>query len=80
MSPSELTDEEQLTVQRCKSENNVITANGTVSLDQCAQVYFPIPEQTLEVKLLDECPTLISVGKLVWDQGYTFEWILLPDQ
>ena len=53
----------------------VVTANGEVQTNEEATVYVRELEKFLTLKLLEDTPAVLSLGKL-WDEhGYSYEWI-----
>ena len=55
------------------------TANGLLSVDECVDVSFGLHDNkgkplNLEALLLDNTPNVLSLGRLVEDEGYQFLW------
>ena len=52
----------------------VVTANGEVQTDEEAQVCVHDLHIFVSVQFLEDTPTILSLGKLCKEHGYTFEW------
>ena len=53
----------------------VITANGEVQTHEEATVYVKELEKFLTMKVLEDTPAVLSLGKLCDEHGYSYEWI-----
>ena len=53
----------------------VITANGEVQTHEEARVYVKELEKFLTMKVLEDTPAVLSLGKLCDEHGYSCEWI-----
>ena len=53
----------------------VITANGEVQTHEEATVYVKELDIFLTMKVLDNTPAVLSLGKLCDENGYSYEWI-----
>ena len=53
----------------------VITANGEVQTHEEATVYVKELEIILTMKVLENTPAVLSLGKLCDENGYSYEWI-----
>ena len=53
----------------------VITANGEVQTDEEATVYVKELDIFLTMKVLENTPAVLSLGKLCDENGYSYEWI-----
>ena len=53
----------------------VITANGEVQTHEEATVYVKELEKFLTMKVLENTPAVLSLGKLCDENGYSCEWI-----
>ena len=53
----------------------VITANGEVQTHEEATVYVKELEIFLTMKVLEDTPAVLSLGKLCDEHGYSHEWI-----
>ena len=64
MSKSDLTPEEQETVQQSKDPSVIMTANGTTHTTEKATVCVCDLGMFVQVQLLKESPAVLSLGKL----------------
>ena len=62
-------------VPTSRSPTTVITANGEVQTNEEAIVYVKELDIFLTVKLLEDIPAVLSLGKLCVEHGYSYEWI-----
>ena len=53
----------------------VFTANGEVQTNEEAKVYVIELDIFLTMKLLEDTPAVLSLGKLCDEHGYSYEWI-----
>ena len=53
----------------------VITANGEVQTHEEATVYVKELDTFLTMKVLENTPAVLSLGKLCDENGYSYEWI-----
>ena len=53
----------------------VITANGEVQTHEEATVYVKELEKVLTMKVLENTPAVLSLGKLCDEHGYSYEWV-----
>ena len=53
----------------------VITANGEVRTHEEAIVYVKELDKFLTMKVLENTPAVLSLGKLCDENGYSYEWI-----
>ena len=53
----------------------VITANGEVQTQEEAIVYVKELDMFLTMKVLENTPAVLSLGKLCDENGYSYEWI-----
>ena len=53
----------------------VITDNGEVQTQEEATVYVKALERFLTMKVFDNTPAVLSLGKFFDDNGYSYEWI-----
>ena len=53
----------------------VITANGEVQTQEEAIVYVKELDFFLTMKVLENTPAVLSLGKLCDENGYSYEWI-----
>ena len=72
ISKKDLNSAEWKTVTTSRSPTTVKTANGEVQTHEEATVYVKELEQFLTVKILQDTPAVLSLGKLCEDHGYSF--------
>ena len=58
-----------------RSPTIVITANGEVQTHEEATVYVKELDVFLTMKVLENTPAVLSLGKLCDENGYSYEWI-----
>ena len=75
ISKKDLSDVEMDTLTKSCSPTIVITANGEVQTHEEATVYVKELDLFLTVKVLEKTPTVLSLGKLCDENGYSSEWI-----
>ena len=63
---------ETVRISRCPT--SVITANGEVQTHEEATVYVRNLDMFLTVKILEDTPAVLSLGKLCEDHVYSYEW------
>ena len=63
------------TLTKSCSPTIVITANGEVQTHEEATVYVKELEKFLTMKVLENTPAVLSLGKLCDENRYTYEWI-----
>ena len=63
------------TLTKSCSPTTVITANGEVQTHEEATVYVKGLDIFLTMKVLDNTPAVLSLGKLCDENGYSYEWI-----
>ena len=63
------------TLTKSCSPTIVITANGEVQTHEEAIVYVKELDIFLTMKVLDNTPAVLSLGKLCDENGYSYEWI-----
>ena len=71
----DLSDAEMDTWTKSCSPTIVITANGEVQAHEEAIVYVKELNIFLTMKVLDNTPAVLSLGKLCDENGYSYEWI-----
>ena len=74
-SKKDLSDAEMDTLTKSCSPTIVITANGEVQTHEEATVYVKELEKFLTMKVLDNTPAVLSLGKLCDENGFSYEWI-----
>ena len=75
ISKKDLNDAEMDTLTKSCSPTIVITANGEVQTHEEAIVYVKELDIFLTMKVLDNTPAVLSLGKLCDENGYSYEWI-----
>ena len=70
-----LSDAEMDTLTKSCSPTIVITANGEVQTHEEAIVYVNELDIFLTMKVLDNTPAVLSLGKLCDEKVYSYEWI-----
>ena len=75
ISKKDLSDAEMETVTTSRSPTTVITANGEVQTHEEATVYVKELDIFLTMKVLENTPAVLSLGKLRDENGYSYEWI-----
>ena len=75
ISKKDLSDAEMDTLTNSCSPTIVITANGEVQTHEEAIVYVKELDIFLILKVLDNTPAVLSLGKLCDENGYSYEWI-----
>ena len=75
ISKKDLSKAEMDTLTKSCSPTIVITANGEVQTHEEAIVYVKELDIFLTMKVLDNTPAVLSLGKLCDENGYSYEWI-----
>ena len=75
ISKKDLSDAEMDTLTKSCSPTIVITGNGEVQTHEEAIVYVKELDIFLTMKVLDNTPAVLSLGKLCDENGYSYEWI-----
>ena len=75
ISKKDLSNDEMDTLTKSCSPTIVITANGEVQTHEEAIVYDKELDIFLTMKVLDNTPAVLSLGKLGDENGYSYEWI-----
>ena len=75
ISKKDLSNAEMDTLTKSCSPTIVITANGEVQTHEEATVYVKELDIFLTMKVLDNTPAVLSLGKLCDENGYCYEWI-----
>ena len=75
ISKKDLSDAEMDTLTKSCSPTIVITANGEVPTHEEAIVYVKELDIFLTMKVLENTPAVLSLGKLCDENGYSYEWI-----
>ena len=75
ISKKDLSDAEVDTLTKSCSPTIVITANGEVQTHEEAIVHVTELDRFLTLKVLENTPAVLSLGKLCDENGYSYEWI-----
>ena len=75
ISKKDLSEAEMDTLSKSCSPTIVITANGEVQTQEEAIVYVKELDKFLTRKVLENTPSVLSLGKLCDENGYSYEWI-----
>ena len=75
ISKEDLSNAEMDTLTKSCSPTIVITATGEVQTHEEAIVYVKELDILLTMKVLDNTPAVLSLGKLCDENGYSYEWI-----
>ena len=75
ISKKDLSDSDMDTLTKSCSPTIVITANGEVQTHEEAIVYVKELDTFLTMKVLEDTPAVLSLGKLCDENGYSYEWI-----
>ena len=75
ISKKDLSDAEMDTLTKSCSPTMVITANGEVQTHEEATVCVKELDIFLTMKVLENTPAVLSLGKLSDENGYSYEWI-----
>ena len=75
ISKKDLSDAEMDTLTKSCNPTIVITANGEVQTHEEATVFVKEFDIFLTLKVLEDTPAVLSLGKLCDEHAYTYEWI-----
>ena len=75
ISKKDLSDAEMDTLTKSCSPKIVITASGEVQTHEEAMVYVKELDIFLTMRVLENTPAVLSLGKLCDENGYSYEWI-----
>ena len=75
ISKKDLSKAEMDTLTKSRSPTIVITANGEVQTHEEAIVYVKELGIVLTMKVLENTPAVLSLGKLCDENGYSYQWI-----
>ena len=75
ISKKDLSEAEMDTLTKSCSPTTVITANGEVQTQEEAIVYVKELDMFLTMKVFENTPAVLSLGKLCDENGYSYEWI-----
>ena len=74
-SKKDLNDAEMDTLTKSCSPTTVIKANGEVQTHEEATVHVEELQKFLTMKVLEDTPAVLSLGKLCDEHGYSYEWV-----
>ena len=74
LSWKDLNSAELETASVSKSPTTVVAATGEVQTNDEATVYVKELDMFVTVKLPEDTPAVLSLGKLCEDHGYSYEW------
>ena len=74
ISKKDLNDAEMDTLTKSCSPTIVINANGEVQTHEEATVYVKELDIFLTLKVIENTPAVLSLGKLCDENGYSYEW------
>ena len=74
LSRKDLNSDELETVRVSKSPTTVVTANGEVQTNDEATMYVRELDLFVTVKVLEDTPAVLSLGKLCEDHGHSYDW------
>ena len=77
ISRKDLNSAEMETVKVSRIPILVVTTHGEVQTHEEAIVYVKELDNFLTVKVLEDTPVVLSLGKLCEDHGYSYEWALV---
>ena len=75
ISKKDLNSAEMDSLRTSRSPTTVITANGEVQTHEEATVYVKELDIFLTMKVLENTPAVLSLGKLCDENAYSYEWI-----
>ena len=75
ISRKDLNSAEMDTLTKSRSPTTVVTADGEVQTHEEATVYVKELDILLTMKVLENTPAVLSLGKLCDENGYSYEWI-----
>ena len=75
ISKKDLSNAEMDTLTKSRSPTKVKTANGEVQTHEEAIVYVKELDIFLTMKVLENTPAVLSLGKVCDENGYSYEWI-----
>ena len=76
ISKKDLSDAEMDTLTKSCSPTIAITGNGEVQTHEEATVYVKELDIFLTMKVLENTPAVLSLGKLCDENGYSYEWMI----
>ena len=75
ISQKDLSEAEMDTLTKSCSPTTVITVNGEVQTQEEAIVYVKELDMFLTMKVFENTPAVLSLGKFCDENGYSYEWI-----
>ena len=75
ISKKDVSDAEKDTLTKSCSPTTVIAANGEVQTHEEATVYVKELDIYLTMKVFENTPAVLSLGKFCDENGYSYEWI-----
>ena len=75
ISKKDLSDVEMDTLSKSCNPTIVVTANGEVQTHEEATVFVKELDIFLTMKVFENTPAVLSIGKLCDEKGYSYEWI-----
>ena len=75
ISKKDLNSAELETVTTWRSPTTVLSANGAVQTNEESTVHVKELGKFLTMKVLEDTPAVLSLGKLSDEHGYSYEWI-----
>ena len=79
ISKKDLSNAEMDTLTKSCSPTIVITANGEVQTHEEAIVYVKELDIFLTMKVLENTPAVLSLGKFCDENGYSYEWTMVKN-
>ena len=73
--PKDLTTAERRTIRKLSNPEFMQGAGGEVCADEAADVYVVELDVTVEALLLQDSPTVLSLGQLCDHDGFNFHWL-----
>ena len=70
----ELSAQETRRITAADSPQNLLTANGPTKADQEVSLYVDSCGANTQALVMDDSPYVLSLGKLVQDMKFSFEW------
>ena len=66
---------QQVNKLKTVEELRLATANGVITTDKAVDVWLPDLQITARLIILDHCPSVLSIGRLVEDEMLEFHWV-----
>ena len=71
---NKLTEKEKATIRPVDEPFRVQSANGTITVEEEAQIHVPALNIWIWAQLVEDCPAVLSLGTLCGKQGWSYEW------